>query len=1750
MKFRLTRLVITAVTAISLSAATCASAVAAPVIDEVNTAVSSGNTLSADRSSGGRVDRPAVKKRKTDSRMPGGSKAKDLPLRTVAPTGSSIVSDMPDGPGKARISELELSRRWTGTAPFDKDDGPGDDRDDTNDIVRSFDWVTYEYSFQTEAVKEHTYFRNARIGFRFVLRQPDDRVTFDLSQMNWADQSLGYAPKIQKTGAGDQEVQTLTIYRLLRSTDNVPTVVPGGSKINLVLKVGGAPNGTEFSPEAASWVSTGPNGGDDDMAETGAAPPVTVSAKPNVNIRITPGSNEGSEQRVFDFAAEGAQGYANYGLGKRKGTISKINWAVDMRSPDRSKGLKGLEAPTGDITFSLVISNRWKQATQNSFFGYEKDLQPYFWDIGTIDGGFNNGGRDTRKQDKEGNASVNGSDGWYPNFYNYDYARSDGGRIGQDRVSGNGRYRVSEERFKDRTVLTFTLSGYKVDGSAFPKLGITHANNAICSPVFMSNDCGRQEVAEISTGYLYVFNPTTVKDGKGQEQTVTDHYGDDRISLQSAFNDGGLVVKSASGQLAGAVSGPTDTSNQAAGDDDQWSNSMYVQGDGTGAGISNLIQYSCLNAPNYFDNGVDCGWWTAPDNLHGTDSTMIGTQVRIFAGYDFHTPQAELPLLSLSLVKVDPRYIDIPDSDNLDLPNYGKTPGRQTQWSGNGIWQDGKTPDEFGAHDPLTLIKYVTKADGKSWDSDREQANADIGDSSLRYYDTKAEAEKKGPIVGILLGARTAASSQKADEDARFGFGGFKVNAKDDIANIGSVAQLTSTVHAFSRTQLATAAGLDPVKSSDEKWEQWAEKQDPFALWQSEKPRFSPSVSGYQKARYDNVHGYLGGDSGGHTLGDSLYLTGEKATISKSIEQKGSDGQPKKVFDIDQDQRVADWRLTSSVKGVASLGTAVSDLYVSDVVPANLSYVPGSAVLGGTYDEDRAGNGTVTGGVPLADTKVGKNDQGQTLLSWTVRGVRTDGDSKVVIHYSTKIGSSTDAGLVNNQSFTNVATVQSKRNMAQPSSFNGTYDTASFSISHLNTSFLSTYAANPVNELHAPIEFLSRMGNTSSDREEGGPYGVDVLPYPGENGTGGYHGTYIFTALKAISSAEQGLSGLKIYFTTDASWRTARIIKRQDVVKWTPAAIDPTTGEVTVPQQIDGKPIVAWAYTNDALPSGSYFEFRTTIRPVDSQPGDTFVNRWANDHNKDRALALIAGRSVTGTAWYDRDGDGVRDADDPGLPAVRVTLYRQDGDQVVKSLVDNSDLTTVTDSRGFYRLNGIPSGRYRVKFEPAKGTDWSSLTVTRRQNPMAHTSNDSDSLPITGDRGLKAAYIDLSFPPADELSTSTYIDADEDNGLTGGLPVTAPDPLHATTRLVGRPWADWDSFDLVTEPMGGAPASALPGRVAFTQPAGGSDREMDIPVDTADLDKPGTYEYSVGQDRGSAPGVTYDDGRYLVTLTVKDDFSRLTRVVTTRVTAATRRDADRILFTDIYTADPVSAIIKAHVTLTGRHLEEGEFRFELVDCDSGGKVLATAANDAQGGISFPLAFSQAGTHSYMIRQVVGTEVAITYDKTGHKARIAVVDQPAKGALESKVDTGGSGIEFVNSYKPAGSATDGTDKPCQPGMPGQPENPDKPEGWDAHGHSGGSGTSVVPTNPTSLRPTGMHERQEDRADKTVTRTGGQESQAAGRPDWIHDLAATGTSCAFALIASAISLLTSFTLLLGRRSLVGRKQSGRRPVRPAA
>ena len=1494
------------------------------------------------------------------------------------------VHDMLDTDSTA-VSRLRLTDRITGTAPFDKDNERGDDKDETNDIVRSYDTVTYDYEYTLTPDSTMDYYRRTRVGFRFELPYPADKVTFDAEKMGWVDHTPGYEPKLTTETINGTVTQVYTCYRLLEPTSQSPTVNPGTGSIGLSVAVKGAPHGYRFHPTVKAW----PAWDASNPTNTGTHPQavdtpkdVTVSAKLNLNVRMV---NYGNVDRgVFDFSS-GAANAPNKDEGKVTGLGLGVALVTEMRWPDRTKGLKGLEAPSGRITYRLRLSNQYSDDTKTGTkHPMERRWQPLLYDYGHID----------NMDSKYGRTFA-----WMGDL-RYQAPGVADRADGYDKVA-RGDTTVTTTTGGQGTDVTVSFDGY--DTSVFPIHNKLNGTQNKCSTDYMTSDCSTMQVGAIHTDVLQFITPTS-RDGK----TVAQYYGNVDQTANITMDDMGLTATGVSGDRLATAE---DNSNQAATGDDHAGSAMTVRMPGT---YSTRTRYTCWNNESSWNNaGTSCDW-TQPDYGNGSDSLIQGSKLRLQIGHNIIiNSEGDAEVMGMGLVKLDPNSIEPVD----DHPDTQPTiPMNVFTWGMRAAKRRNAIP-----------YWYAVKKDGTGWKDYREQRDTKI--SGLDYYPTLNEAKRHGTIVGMLFEDHNTVDPTGTSFNRTFTPIVSLPARIRDTARIGTVAPIVAETAYWTRNSLARVANLN-VDAPDTQWQQWS---DSLATRLPEyangvKPDLTYSGDTYRPATFDENGAYQGGDTADTLKGDSLYIAGETPHIAKQVEQTNEAGNVKTVYDLDKEQRTVDWKLTATADTSTTTdgGQYTTDYIITDTLPKGLTYVDGSMTVGGQYSQHTPDKGTVTGGTPVTPT-IGVNKDGATTMTIRVNGARADSGTQTVIHYSTTIGDASDPDhdVRNNDSFTNHATIQSKRNMAPPLAPKAQIADATIRVSRTRASALATRADPLLNDINRPLGYRNMLGNFSKD-EKTDPYAVDVMPCKGLNQSN-YHGDYALIGLTVKAGAGASMNGVKVYFTTDQKWRNvdATKITREQVQQWTEATVNATTGKVTIPDGYS-KP-VAWAFTSPSLPANARYDFSLSIKPTGNSASDMYVNRWADGDNKVDAVTQVVERKVNGVAWFDLDHDGVREDTDRLLPDVNVTLVDANGRTVTS--VNGKPCTTVTDRNGHYEIGSIPAGSgFKLRFTPKTGTAWHGQNVTVKNAKEASEATDSDSDRENDSHGnMVAGVITLKpFPALDEMTSAVYEDPNEDHGMSGTLIPATPATFKAVKVLDGRPngaWTDRDRYVADITPLDGAPANAVPSTITFAD-----NRTQTLQINSNAFPTDGVYRYQVKERKGDNAGVTYDSRTWVLTVTVTDDLTTFTR----RITANTTCDgvqSDAIQFTNTYKAQPVSVQFRAHKTLndpdhTGIRLQAGQYEFTCVEDKTGGQVGTAKTNDQRGDVLFDaISYTRPGTYDYTIGETPGDRGGVTYDAAKHHVRVTVTDN-GEGQLlaDVKYDNGTNIPEFTNTYR-AQPATD-------------------------------------------------------------------------------------------------------------------------------
>ena len=1493
------------------------------------------------------------------------------------------VHDMLDT-DSAAVSRLRLTDRITGTAPFDADNARGDDKDETNDIVRSYDTVTYDYEYTLTPDSTMDYYRRTRVGFRFELPYPQDRVTFDAEKMGWVDHTPGYEPKLTTETIDGTVTQVYTCYRLLEPTSQSPTVNPGTGSIGLSVAVKGAPHGYRFHPTVKAWTAwdaSNPTNTGTHKRAVDTPKDVTVSAKLSLNVRMVDYGNV--DRGVFDFSS-GAANAPNRTEGKVTGLGLGVALVTEMRWPDRTKGLKGLEAPSGRITYRLRLSNQYSDDTQaGTKHPMERRWQPLLYDYGHIDGD---------------NYSKYGR-----TFADIDLLHHVPGVA--DRADGydsvaRGDTTITTTTGGQGTDVTVSFDGY--DTSVFPTHNNVSSPYDKCSTDYMTSDCSTMQVGAIHTDVLQFITPTS-RDGR----TVAQYYGNVDQTANITMDDMGLTATGVSGDRLATAE---DNSNQAATGDDHAGSALTVRMPGT---YSTRIRYTHWNNSTSWNDAGTSGDWTMPDRVNGSDSLVQGSKLRLQIGHNIIiNSEGDAEVMGMGLVKFDPNSIE-PVDDHPDtqptIPMNVFTWGMRAAKRGNAIpyW-------------------YAVKKDGTNWKDYREQRDTKI--SGLDYYPTLNEAKTHGTVVGMLFEDHNTVDPTGTSFNRRF----TPIVALParilGTARIGTVTPIVAETAYWTRNSLARTANLD-ADASNTQWQQWS---DSLAIRLPEyangvKPDLTYSGDTYRPATFDENGVYQGGDTADFLKGDSLYIAGETPHIAKQVEQTNEAGNVKTVYDLDKEQRAVDWKLTATADTSTTTdgGQYTTDYIITDTLPKGLTYVDGSMTVGGQYSQHTPDKGTVTGGTPVTPTIV-VNKDGTTTMTIRVNGARADSGTQTVIHYSTTIGDASDPDhdVRNNDSFTNHATIQSKRNMAPPISSKAQTADATVRVSRTRATALATRADPLLNDINRPLGYTNMLGNFSKD-EKTDPYAVDVMPYTGLNQSN-YHGDYVMAGLTVKAGAGASMNGVKVYFTTDQKWRNvdATKITREQVTQWTEATVNATTGKVTIPDGYS-KP-VAWAFTSPSLPANARYDFSLSIKPTDNSASDMYVNRWADGDNKVDAVTQVVERKVNGVAWFDLDHDGVREDTDRLLPDVNVTLV--DGNGRTVTSVDGKPCTATTDRNGHYEIGSIPAGSgFKLRFTPKTGTAWHGQNVTVKNAKDASEATDSDSDREDDSHGnMVAGVITLKpFPALDEMMSAVYEDPNEDHGMSGTLMLATPATFKAVKVLDGRPngaWTDRDRYVADITALDGAPANAVPSTITFTD-----NRTKTVKINSNAFPTDGVYRYQVKERKGDNAGVTYDDRTWVLTVTVTDDLTTFTR----RITANTTCDgvqSDAIQFTNTYAPKDVTVSLTARKTFDNAdasHAKLTDFQFQLFDNERAvGVPVQTVNADRNGDVRFqPLTFTasqlkgnKSKTFTYTVREIRQSAGGVNYDSHMGMWQITVTDD-LTGQLKAQTRTNAAyPTTFTNTYQ--------------------------------------------------------------------------------------------------------------------------------------
>ena len=448
------------------------------------------------------------------------------------------------------------------------------------------------------------YYKRTRVGFHFELPYPADKVTFDTDQMGWVDQTPGYQPKLTTETINGVKTQVYTCYRLLEPTSNSPTVNPGTSAIQLAVKVKAAPHGYKFRPTVQAWTAWNKNNPTDTgthKAMSDTPKDVTVSAKLNLNISLQYQITGGG---TYDFNTGDATA-PNKGKGKIQGRQLHVLVRTAMRWKDRSKGLKGIEVPTGSIGYKLNVSSVFQDDDdKHAKHAGEKQWQPILWDRihQTTTYKWNGKSTHNRKCDS------------------FDHNGSFPSSITVDKESVNDGTTVYDDgTITDKgTTVNVSFTGYDTLNYPCANAG-QYTSFGKCSTAYMDGSLTQQQVAALHVDEFTFILPTATTDGK----TAAQYYGKDQTG-NVTITDTALSATSVSGMTLDTSDTNT---NQSVADDDLASGNWTVRL--PGAFIQSMYYTNASTRTVGRCDNATTGRWQDAERYKGSDRVLENTKFGI-----------------------------------------------------------------------------------------------------------------------------------------------------------------------------------------------------------------------------------------------------------------------------------------------------------------------------------------------------------------------------------------------------------------------------------------------------------------------------------------------------------------------------------------------------------------------------------------------------------------------------------------------------------------------------------------------------------------------------------------------------------------------------------------------------------------------------------------------------------------------------------------------------------------------------------------------------------------------------------------------------------------------------------------------------------------------------------------------------------------------------------------------------------------
>ena len=367
----------------------------------------------------------------------------------------------------AKISSIQILKCKTGTGPFDENDQPGNDSSENNNIVRSFDQITWTIE-ATMALKNTNSIENYQGGILEIQAEVPENCK---NLVEWDEKSMAWAEEKNISVDG-------RIFTAKYTMPKQEKTVPGKQTLVLVLKVNGASNGLEVKPN----ITMNLLGNEEKEKQKIIFEKTIVSAAPSYNIKLIQNTELQKKLTV------------DYGEGNTNGRMYGYGINLQLYNENISKGLKGIEYPKGEITFDLNLKLERSILGSKELEDITNNCTPILWNY-KINNPFENYGE------------IKERTMYWDNIYNRYVLNAPMGNKNNRTYSvyNSGNIKMTQEKEKIHVLIT----DYDFDGT-FPIYNYHYPTFAHNSREYLDN------IGCFSVGYFQIFVPdnqaSTVQD--------------------------------------------------------------------------------------------------------------------------------------------------------------------------------------------------------------------------------------------------------------------------------------------------------------------------------------------------------------------------------------------------------------------------------------------------------------------------------------------------------------------------------------------------------------------------------------------------------------------------------------------------------------------------------------------------------------------------------------------------------------------------------------------------------------------------------------------------------------------------------------------------------------------------------------------------------------------------------------------------------------------------------------------------------------------------------------------------------------------------------------------------------------------------------------------------------------------------------------------------------------------------------------